>query len=132
METPSLSGGWLDRIQADWVDSEEGDPLGALIRLRRVLDADLCPIFGDDLRVGVSVGVDGRPSGLVLFGGLTARAALRLLALLVAGRMSERAGFAALDAPPRVLAALTSALDEACARLTTIPEDSLVLPTATT
>jgi hypothetical protein len=100
------------------------------------------PMFGDHAAVFVGVGVDGRPSMVSLYHGLSARAALHLVRLLAKGTRTEAAprrtpdaapeelGFLPLDASPELLAWLLTALGDVCARLFVLPDESLLLPTA--
>src|SRR5262245_15641951 len=107
MATPLPRTGWLDAVQAD-LCFEDGAPLGAVISLRRIRPVDLCWVFGEEAGIAVSVAIDGRPRGLVVLRGLSARGALLLLRLLVEGWHADRDGFQPLDAPPGVFAELTS------------------------
>src|SRR5688572_24220489 len=125
-----------------WADRESGPPLGATVWLRPVRMTHVEPMFGEHAAVFVGVGIDGRPSMVSLYHGLSARAALHLVRLLAEGTRAgaearrasdarpEELGFLPLEATPAQWAWLLTALGDVCSRLFVLPDESLLLPTA--
>jgi hypothetical protein len=125
-----------------WMGEEGAPPLGAALRLRPVRDAGTTHVFGGRGGVYIGIGADGRPTSVMTFSGLSARAALHVLRLLAEGTTSAspggigkgasepEPGFAPLDASPALWAWLCAALGDVCARLPAVDDEWLGLPTA--
>ena len=125
-----------------WMGEEGAPPLGATLYLRPFRSAGTTLVFGGRGGVFIGIGRDGRPTSLMTFSGLSARAALHVLRLLAEGTTSAspgglaeaalqpEPGFAPLDATPALWAWLCAALGDVCARLPLVDDEWLGLPTA--
>jgi hypothetical protein len=129
----------------EWADREAAPPIAATLWLRPIRMTHVDHVFGDHPGILVGVGIDGRPSMVMLVHGLSARGALHLLRMLAEGSPAVASrpqttdaspsstaapDFLPLDASPELWAWLCTALGNVCARLPLLPDESNLLPTA--